>query len=217
MRSWLPSAVAPSLFFAAMFWVASFAAAGEFNTVLSIGDAAPAWKDLPGVDEKNHSLADLKTPIVVVAFTCNTCEYSKDYEDRLIALTQKYSGEGSKVSVVAINVNPGKYEHLSAMEVRAGEKNFNFPYLYDASQQIARDYGAVWTPEFFVLNAERKIVYMGALDDNTDPDQVNNQWVDKAIIATLDGGAPETKETAARGCAIKFNAERKRERKPAKE
>ena len=78
--------------------------AGEFNQVLSIGDSCPPWVDLPGVDGKTHSSTDLKeSKAVVVVFTCNSCPYAVDVEDRLIAIDKKYSGRG--VSLVAINVN----------------------------------------------------------------------------------------------------------------
>lgn len=207
MSRWLYLAVA------VVMAVGSSASAGEFNSVLKIGDAAPAWKDLPGVDGKTHSLSDVKTPIVVVAFTCNTCEYAKDYVQRMKDLTTKYGGDGKQVSLVAINVNTHPLDALPAMIEYSSAKEFNFPYLYDESQAIAKAYGAVWTPEFFVLDSNRKIIYMGAFDDHTDRDKVNNQWVDKAIVALLAGGSPEKTETPARGCAIKFNRERREKAK----
>src|SRR5947209_5895001 len=80
--------------------------AGEFNKQLKIGDPAPAWKDLPGTDGKNHSLADLSAKnVVVVVFTCNSCPIAMEYEDRLLAFSRKHSGPDSKVALVAINVN----------------------------------------------------------------------------------------------------------------
>jgi peroxiredoxin len=119
--------------------------AGEFNEVLNIGDAAPAWKDLPGVDGKRHSLADLqKFPAVLVVFTCNSCPVAQDYEDRLIALANQHA---DKLAVVAINVNRIPADSLPNMQARAKERKFPFAYLFDESQQIAKQYGAVFTPE----------------------------------------------------------------------
>ncbi len=184
--------------------------AGEFNPVLNIGDNAPAWENLPGVDGKTHSLSDLKkSPVVVVVFTCNSCPYAVDYEDRINVLAKMHQGESAKVSVVAINVNLVPADSLAKMQVRAKEKGFAFPYLYDESQQIAKAYGATRTPEFFVLDAERKIVYMGAMDDNSDEKKVTKQYLQPAIDAAVSGKTPEVKETVAVGCNIRFVRKRR--------
>jgi peroxiredoxin len=184
--------------------------AGEYNPVLNIGDKAPAWEKLPGVDGKMHSLSDLKdTPVVVVVFTCNSCPYAVDYQDRINALAKKHAGDSAKVKVVAINVNLIEEDSLAKMQERAKEKGFVFPYLFDESQQIANAYGATRTPEFFVLDAERKIVYMGAMDDSSDAAKVTKRYVGPAIEAALSGTAPEVKETVAVGCNIRFARKRR--------
>lgn len=189
---------------------AAVAAAGEYNPVLSVGDQAPAWQDLPGTDGKTHSLADLKDrPVVVVVFTCNSCPYAVDYEDRIIALARKHAGPEGQAAVVAINVNTIEEDRLPAMQQRAKEKGFNFPYLFDASQQIARAYGATFTPEFFVLDKHRKVVYMGALDDSTRADEVKVRYVEAAIQAALAGESPAVKETVARGCLVRYARSRR--------
>ena len=140
--------------------LAGTAQAGKFNKKLNIGDKAPAWKDLEGTDGKKHALADLAgRDAVVVVFTCNTCPVATDYEDRIIAFANEYAKPGSKVAVVAINVNTVKGDQLPDMRKRAEKKKFPFPYLYDESQKIARDYGARFTPEFFVLDRDRKVVF----------------------------------------------------------
>ncbi|WP_020471172.1 thioredoxin family protein [Zavarzinella formosa] len=176
--------------------------AGEFNKKLNIGDNAPAWKNLPGVDGKNHSLADIKDrDYVVVIFTCNSCACSEEYEDRIVAFTQKYA---DRVAVVAINVNTIPEDKLDAMKKKAAKKKFTFPYLYDETQQIARDYGATYTPEFFVLNKERKIAYMGAMDDKTNVTEVKDKYLEAATDAILAGKTPPKAETVARGCLIRF-------------
>ena len=121
----------------------TFTFAGEFNKKLSIGDAAPAWKDLPGTDGKKHSLAELKSDVVVVVFTCNSCATAQEYEDRLVAFAKD---QPAKVAVVAINVNTIAEDRLDAMKKKAEAKQFPFAYLYDESQKIAQEYGATYTP-----------------------------------------------------------------------
>lgn len=182
------------------------AAAGEFNSKLNIGDAAPAWTDLPGTDGKNHSLSDLKDkPVVVVVFTCNSCPAAEGYEDRLIAFAKKYAeAADSKVALVAINVNTIEEDRLPKMKEKATEKGFNFLYLYDESQKIAKDFGATYTPEFFVLNKDRKVVYMGAMDDKNNAADVKVNYLTPAVEAALKGEKPEKAETIARGCMIRY-------------
>lgn len=177
--------------------------AGEFNKKLSIGDSAPAWEKVEGVDGKMHSLSDLKDKdVVVMIITCNHCPVAVAYEDRIINFTKKHASPDSKVGVVAINVNNLEADKLPAMKERAKEKGFNFPYLHDASQKVGRAYGASVTPEFFVLNKERKIVYMGAMDD--DMSNPKTSYLEQAVTATLKGAKPEKAETRARGCSVKY-------------
>jgi peroxiredoxin len=179
--------------------------AGEFNKVLKIGDAAPAWTDLEGTDGKKHSLKDLASKkYVVVIFTCNSCPVAEAY-DRIIAWVKKNAAENSDVGCVAINVNTGKNDALPAMKTRADKKKFPFAYLYDPSQKIAQAYGANYTPEFFLLNADRKVVYMGALDDKSPPKAPTTLFLENAL-AELKAGKPISKPetSAAAGCRIKF-------------
>jgi peroxiredoxin len=176
--------------------------AGEYNEVLSIGDAAPAWKDLAGVDGKRHSLADLKDkPVVVVVFTCNTCPIATDYEDRIIKFAKQHDDQ---VALVAINSNAVPNDQLDKMKERAEKKEFPFPYLSDDKQETAKAYGAIFTPEFYVLDRDRKVVYMGAMDDSSDPEAAKVSYLDAAVKATIEGKQPETTETVARGCRIRF-------------
>jgi peroxiredoxin len=183
------------------------ASSGEFNDKLKIGDAAPAWTDLPGVDGKKHALADIKDKdVVVVVFTCNSCPIAEAYEDRIIAFAKK---QPDKVAVVAINVNTIEDDRLPAMKQRAKDKGFPFAYLFDESQKIARDFGANYTPEFFVLNKERKVVYMGSMDDKSDPTLVKANYLEPAVTAALKGAQPEKAETRAFGCKIRFTRPKK--------
>ncbi|MFO0848125.1 MAG: thioredoxin family protein [Gemmataceae bacterium] len=181
------------------------ATAGKFNKVLSPGDPAPAWAGLDGTDGKKHALADLADrDVVVVVFTCNTCPIATDYESRIIAFAAKHAGPGAKVAVVAINPNAGKDESLPEMQKRAAKKKFPFPYLADPTQQVAKRYGATYTPEFFVLNKERKVVYLGAMDDKSPPASATVNHLEAAVAATLKRETPATAETLARGCMVKW-------------
>lgn len=189
---------------------ASAALAGKYNPTISIGDAAPAWTDLPGTDDKTHALADLADrDVVVVVFTCNSCPYAVDYEDRLVAFVKEMADKQASVALVAINVNKVPEDSFDRMKERAQEKGFNFPYLYDDTQQIARSYGAVRTPEFFVLNKDRKIVYTGAMDDSSDGKNVTKDYLREAVAAALAGNTPETQETPPVGCNIRYQRQRR--------
>jgi peroxiredoxin len=193
----------------AALWSSGSALAGEFNETLSPGDAAPAWENLPGVDGQRHSLTDLDAELVVVVFTCNSCPVAADYEDRIIALAKKYGGADGKAAFVAINVNRIPEDSLPKMKERAEQRGFSFPYLFDESQNIAKAYGAAFTPEFFVLDKNRRVAYMGGMDDSSDPKRVKTRYLEPAIQAVLAGEKPETAETVARGCRIRYVSKRR--------
>jgi peroxiredoxin len=177
--------------------------AGEFNKKVSIGDPAPVFTALPGVDDKAKSLSDYKDKdVLVLCVTCNHCPVAIAYEDRLIEFAKKHGGPNGKVAFVAINVNNLDQDKLPKMKERAKEKGFNFDYLYDSSQKVGRDLGASVTPEFFVYNKDRKLVYMGAMDDNQNSPKANH--VEEAVTAALKGEMPKVKETRPRGCGVKY-------------
>jgi peroxiredoxin len=180
---------------------------GKYNKVLSPGDKAPAWENLEGTDGKKHSLSDLKgKDFVVVVFICNSCPVAEAYEPRIIAFAEKYAKPDAKVALVAINVNTIKDDALPAMKVRARKKEFTFPYLYDPSQEIARKYGALFTPEFFVLDKDRKVIYTGAMDNKTPPGEPSSLYLESAIESALAGKSIATTETSpAAGCRIRLN------------
>lgn len=178
--------------------------AGKFNDKVSVGDAAPAWENLPGTDGEKHSLADLKdAKAVVVVFTCNHCPVAVANEDRLNALAKDYAEKG--VKLVAISVSTMDSDKLPKMKERAAEKGFPFAYLYDESQEIGRQFGASTTPEVFVLDGERKIAYMGGLDNNAmDATRASEHYVRNALDAVLAGKKVEKSETKAVGCGITY-------------
>jgi peroxiredoxin len=186
-------------------FAAAFSAGGCYadNAKLSVGDAAPQWSGIVGVDDHEHGLADYKdAKLVVLVFICNHCPVAQAYQDRLIALQNDYQQKG--VQVVAVNVNKTEADRLEAMKQRAADKKYNFPYLYDATQKIGRDYGATVTPHVFVLDKDRKIAYMGAVDDNKTADKVKTHYLREAVDSLLDGKTPPTAVTQQMGCGIKY-------------
>jgi peroxiredoxin len=195
-------------FFAAFALIAPSAAhakAGKFNEVLSIGEKAPDFSAVPGIDDKKHGLREYKdAKAVVVVFTCNHCPVAVAYEDRLVALQKEFKKQG--VQFVAICSNTEDSDKLPELKARAEKKKFNFPYLHDDSQKVGKEYGAAVTPHVFLLDRERKIAYMGAIDDNIKADKVEKHHLSDAIKAVLAKKAPETTETRQFGCGIHYGA-----------
>ncbi len=170
---------------------------------LAVGDAAPQWKDLEGIDDQKHSLADLAdAKAVVVIFTCNHCPVAQAYEDRIVKLAADYKDKG--VELVAINVNNIEADKLPAMKQRAEEKGYKFAYLYDPSQEIGRSFGASVTPHAFLLDGEQKLAYAGAIDDQMEVAKVEKHYLRDAIDSVLAGKKPETEATKPVGCGIEY-------------
>ena len=170
---------------------------------LKIGDAAPDFKGIVGTDDNKHDLADFKDfELVVLVFTCNHCPVAKAYEDRLVALQKDYQGKG--VQIVAVNVNNLPADRLDAMKQRAKQKGFHFPYLYDPTQKIGHDYGATVTPHVFLLDKDRRVAYIGAIDDSMKPSDVKTSYLRNAIDALLGGKNPPEPTTKQFGCSIKY-------------
>jgi peroxiredoxin len=178
--------------------------AGNFNPKLSPGDTAPTWSKLPGVDGQKHSFQDYASSrLLVVVFTCNHCPVAQAYEDRLVAISRDYASRG--VRLVAINCNRLAADQLPAMQERANAKKFDFPYLFDERQQVGRNYGARVTPEVFVLDPQRRIAYLGAIDDNWQAaTQAKKLYLREALDALLAGQKPELAETKPVGCGIQY-------------
>lgn len=171
-----------------------------------IGDIAQDF-DLKSVKGKNVSLASIKNAKgYIVVFTCNHCPYAIAYEQRIIDLHKKYAPLG--YSVVAINPNDKDVvpaDSFANMKKRAKAKKFPFPYLYDETQAIAKAYGATRTPHVYLLDKERVVRYIGAIDDNSEePSQVKEKYLENAIDALIDGREVAVKETKAIGCSIKW-------------
>ncbi|NRR90728.1 redoxin domain-containing protein [Winogradskyella undariae] len=171
-----------------------------------IGDVATDF-NLKNVDGTMVSLAGLENAKgYIVTFTCNECPFSKLYEDRLIALNNEYAPKGYPVIAINPNSPENVKEGYEAMQARAKEKGFTFPYLVDEGQKIYPQYGAVRTPHVFLLDAERKVQYIGTIDDNAkSPEDVKVKFVEDAIEALEKGEKPEPSLTKAIGCPIKAN------------
>lgn len=175
--------------------------------VLKIGSPAPDFR-LKGVDGKTYSLESFAgAKVVVVMFTCNHCPYVQAYEPRLIAIQRDYQNQG--VRLMAINANETKNypeDSFDKMVIRARELHYNFPYLRDDTQEVAKAYGAACTPEMFLLDELRRLRYHGRVDDNyKDPEAVKSYDLRKAIDTVLAGRDPNPALTHAIGCSIKWS------------
>ena len=174
---------------------------------LSIGSKAVDFH-LPGVDGKAHSLGDYSgKPIVALTFWCNHCPYVQAWETRVIELQRDYAAKG--VQVIAINANETinfPTDDFPHMVERSQDKRYNFPYLRDETQGVARAYGASRTPEFFVFDKDRVLRYHGAADDNHESAaKVTKRYLRDAFDALLAGRDPPLPETPPKGCSVKWH------------
>lgn len=186
--------------------------------VLEIGAQAPAF-ELPGVDGKVYRLKDFDSArVLVVIFTCNHCPTAQAYEGRIMKMQEEYKGKG--VAVVAISPNDplavrldelgytDLNDSLEEMKLRAKEKGFAFPYLYDGEkQEAAKAYGALATPHVFVFDQERKLRYTGRIDDG-EVRPVKSHDARNAIEALLAGRKVEVETTKVFGCSTKWSDKR---------
>jgi peroxiredoxin len=179
-----------------------------FVEAYKVGEQAADFS-LKNVDGSMVSLKDYKgVNGYIVVFTCNTCPYAVMYEDRIIELHNKYASQG--YPVVAINPNDPTVksgDDFASMQARAKEKNFPFKYLYDDGQKVYPAFGAVRTPHVFLLDANRYVRYIGAIDDNAqNPSEVSVKYLENAIAALKAGNNPDPAETKAIGCTIKVKS-----------
>ena len=173
-----------------------------------IGDVVKDF-ELKNIDGKMVSLSDYDDAKgFIITFTCNTCPYAVMYEDRIIALNNKYESKGYPVIAIMPNntsIKPG--DSFENMQNRAEDKGFSFPYLIDAKQAVYPQFGATKTPHIFIVektNEGNVVKYIGAIDDNyKDASAVNTKYVENAVDALIAGKEIEEKETKAIGCSIK--------------
>ncbi|HQE34605.1 MAG TPA: thioredoxin family protein [Flavobacterium alvei] len=195
--------LASLLVLTAVFVVSGFAT--DVPTPYKIGDKATDFR-LKSVDGKMYSMADYKDAKgFIVVFTCNHCPFAVKYEDRINDLSKKYKSKG--YILLAINPNDPALEPTDSyelMKVRAKEKGFAFPYLFDDGQKIYPQYGATKTPHVFLLDKNQIVKYMGAIDDNVDSAaDVKEKYLENAIAALESGRTPSPETTKAIGCSIK--------------
>ena len=161
--------------------------------------------NLLATDGKKYKLSDFKGDILVIFFTCNHCPYARAYENRIIMLAKEFKGI---VDFVAINSNEDinyPQDSYKNMVERYKERSFNFTYLRDETQAVARAYGGECTPHFFVFDVERKLRYQGRLDDSWEnPEFVEKTELRDAIVALLEGEDVPQPITPAIGCSIKW-------------
>jgi peroxiredoxin len=174
---------------------------------LSLGAAAPAFT-LPDPDGKSHSLGDFAgQPALLVAFICNHCPYVKHIAPAFTQLAKEYQKKG--VAIVAINSND--YEHYlddspAKMKEEIAARGYTFPYLVDESQQVAKTYRAACTPDFYLFDAERKLVYRGQMDSSRPGNNlpVTGKDLREAIDAVLAGRPVAKEQRPSIGCNIKW-------------
>lgn len=191
------------------------ASAAEGAKPLAIGSEAPDF-DLPGVDGKRHSLADfVDAKVLVLVFTANHCPTAQAYEERIEALHAELASRGVTFVLVspndpqALRLDEQGYsdlgDTLEDMKIRARDRGWTFPYLYDgATQATSRAYGPQATPHVFVFDAERRLRYAGRVDDNENPAKATTADARDAISAVLDGRAVPVETTKTFGCSIKW-------------
>jgi peroxiredoxin len=174
---------------------------------VSATTTAPAF-DLPGVDGRNHSLDEYAgASVLVLVQSCNHCPYVLAWEGRLNDLQRELGGRG--VRIVAINSNDAEQyptDSFEAMVEHAREAGYVFDYLYDESQEVARALGAERTPEAYVFDADRRLVYHGAVDDSREEEGVSEHYLRDAIEAALAGETPPVADTPAVGCTVKWKS-----------
>jgi peroxiredoxin len=170
----------------------------------AVGETAPDFT-LPDTAAGEHSLTGDTALVTVVVFTCNHCPYALAWQDRIADAARDYADRG--VRFLAINSNDAdRYprDSYEAMQKRVREEDWSFPYLYDETQEVARDYGARVTPDVFLIDGNGTLRYRGAPDaDYSDP-SLNAAWLRTALDAVLDGATPDPAETEPIGCTIKW-------------
>jgi AhpC/TSA family len=203
LRYWMSVAALASLVAAG-----TVARAEDEAPGLKLGATAPAMDiKMLGVDGKQVAIEDLPTAKGrLVIFTCNACPWAKAWETRIVTLGNTWSKKG--VGVIAINSNDPAVaadDGYDTMKARAQQRGMKYAYVVDETSEVAREFGATRTPEAYVFDADGKLVYHGAIDDNAhEPSKVKARYLDDAMKAMTAGKTVATAETKALGCSIKF-------------
>lgn len=208
MKSRFPLAFALAL--AALVPAVSARAEDEATDVLALGSPAPlADVKMKNVDGRDLSIADVKgAKGTLVVFSCNACPWAKAWETRIVELGNGFSKRG--VGVMVINSNDptvAETDDYATMQARAKLRGMKYPYVVDATSDVARAFGASHTPEAFLFDAKGKLVYHGTIDDNAkEPGKVKERYLKNALTTVVAGRQPSVKETKSLGCGIKFRS-----------
>jgi peroxiredoxin len=175
--------------------------------MVPLGTPAPDFT-LPSVEGGTVSLADFTgSPALLVVFLSNHCPYVRRIENGIGALTAEYKDKSLATVAICsndvVNYPDDDAEHLREQVKRAG---FTFPYLIDESQETAKAYRAACTPDFFLFDGDRRLVYHGAIDDNRDDRAVTRHYLREALDAVLEGREPPVADTPAVGCTVKYRS-----------
>jgi peroxiredoxin len=203
LRRWLPLAVL-------MMSIAPIARADDPPPGLAIGNPAPMTDvKMKNVDGHELDIADVKgTKGTLVIFSCNACPWAKAWEGRIVEIGNAYSRRG--IGVVVINSNDpavNEEDGYAVMQSRAKQRGMKYPYVVDATSEVARAFGATRTPEAFLFDAAGRLAYHGTVDDNAhEPGKVQRRYLRDALDAVVAGKDVEMKDTKALGCSIKFRA-----------
>lgn len=174
------------------------------STMVKLGSVAPYF-NLPDTSGKNLSIQDFDSELLVIVFTCNHCPYAKAVEDRLIKLGKEYKNDVDFVLISSNDSENYPEDSPKKMAERHAEKGYPFPYLYDETQEVAKAYSAVCTPDIFLYNGDRKLEYRGRIDDNwQNPEQVEREELKMAIEAVLNGKTVDFEQKPSMGCNIKW-------------
>ena len=190
--------------------LAAALASASAGLALEIGDALPAGGvKMKNIDGSKHSLASTMGPKgLLVVFSCNHCPWVQRWESRMVDLGNAYSAKG--IGVIAVNSNDTVEfpdDGFEQMQARAKEKGYAFPYVVDATSDVARAFGATKTPEAYLFDAQGKLVYTGTIDDNArDAAAVTAPYLKDALEAVASGTAVTMAKTKALGCSIKLRS-----------
>ena len=172
--------------------------------MVKLGSVAPYF-NLPDTLGKNVSIEDFDSELLIIVFTCNHCPYAKAVEDRLIKLGKEYKNDVDFVLISSNDSENYPEDSPKKMAERHTEKGYPFPYLFDETQEVAKAYSAVCTPDIFLYNSDRNLEYRGRIDDNwQNPEQVEREELKMAIEAVLNGKTIDFEQNPSMGCNIKW-------------
>jgi peroxiredoxin len=199
--------------FLCLFLTACQLQAGKYNQIINIGDQMPEFSNLPSVSGAALSSNELTEDVVVLVLLANHCPWVRGMDQDLVKLVDQFKDKS--VRVVGFSVNHREDDRLNAMKLHAKKVGYNFTYVFDESQSLGRQLGATRTPEYYVFDKNRNLAYMGLLYNspakmNADGSvrhingEVTENYVADAITALLAGSQPQTAETRAHGCSVKY-------------